>query len=459
MVAAVKEYLSSKYRTRVTLVPGEADIYCAADAKKSGLAILSSDSDLAAFEIKHGSVVWMNSVEKVTSSASNSPATITAHCIKPAHLAKSLGIKSLQVLAFERYVDPSASFAIIRHRARTSNRPTDPMVEDGWAAFVESYHIPVCLIARSTELQLLDPRLSEIVTASISPGPDNTERHIYFPMLLEDPTRDASWAYGTLFRALTYSLLVNYRDSSQSHSCKSVIEHYRKGLSISAPVLPIANISSLLQSAFDALATHTTHSQTSTANGSETLKWWSFALNEVQKRKAETSKPPLTAKDVWRLFRIPQGRSELAWEVIHLHANVHAVLYSFRMLKQALGVVLSGERLTGTMRKTAVELARHLQSLPSIPELHFTPAEVAEDAARVSASYLEQLVHRATSTSSPAPISAELEGHGAARPGKKPRRPSAIPRDTAGRARLINEDSRRSAASRNRFEGLLGNNE
>lgn len=56
----------------IQIVPGEADTYCAANARKTGAAILTSDSDLLAYDLgTEASVILLNSVElsKISSSA------------------------------------------------------------------------------------------------------------------------------------------------------------------------------------------------------------------------------------------------------------------------------------------------------------------------------------------------------------------------------------------------------
>jgi XPG domain containing len=244
----------------VRIVPGEADPYCAAHAKKSASAILTSDSDLLAYDLgSDGSVVFLNSLEAsipLPHDADEGERRLTQTLLGMRYHAPSLTSKlgipcTLQRFCLHRFLDPSLSTAELKVRCRGDlNLNLGSRKEDEWREFQRQYSTDDVVLygedgdrdaeARSgiakcrrrishLHLQGLDPRVAELLMQfqSLNPAPGGTDgqigeaedvedgdqeknMHMYLPLLLEDPFRDSAWSYGHSVRLLAYTLLQRY---------------------------------------------------------------------------------------------------------------------------------------------------------------------------------------------------------------------------------------------------------
>ncbi|KAL2432261.1 hypothetical protein ABEF95_005004 [Exophiala dermatitidis] len=394
MVASVIESLqtSRDWKSKVHIVPGEADLFCATAARQTpGSAILTNDSDLAVHDLGcDGRIVLLQSLEKKTKhkpkpepkplamrktttekEASSSPdpaaSQITALALTPTHMAERLNVSSLLRFGFERSIDQSLSLSLVRERARDDSRLDKYRAE--YAAFTQEY-LPLPSTRTSTTnstpfpvpttLDSIDPRTCELVVDVT----DKDTPHLYLTPLVEDPARDSSWSYGADIRQLAYSvlLLLGNRNSNSSHSHKTVTvtEYARKGQRIAAARIEPLSIPQTQSRLIDTLGLLEDYlSQTSTQEGSQRVNcsifnWYILAFSLVRRQKIEAGKSVPSHTQILQLLEIDDSKSRPSasastrtaqWDDIHLLANLHAVLYSFRMLKQILGYVLLNGRL------------------------------------------------------------------------------------------------------------------
>jgi XPG domain containing len=246
----------------VRIVPGEADSSCAAHAKKSASAILTSDSDLLAYDLgSDGSVVFLNSLEAsiplpddADEGERRPTQTLLGMRYHAPSLTSKLGIPCpLQRFCFHRYLDSSLSTAELKVRCRGDrDLKLGSRMEKEWRVFQQQYSTdgvvlpgededgdtdaePRSGIAKCTcrisnlHSQGLDPRVAELLMQfqSLDPPPGGTDEqvgeaediedgdqeknmHMYLPLLLEDPFRDSAWSYGHSVRHLAYTLLQRY---------------------------------------------------------------------------------------------------------------------------------------------------------------------------------------------------------------------------------------------------------
>ena len=342
----------------VRIVSEEADVACARVAKTSGATIITNDSDLALYDLGYeGCVLILRTFATEEIKCSKEPtftvgaegnrehtkSKLVASSLRPARLAQKLGLPSLLHIGLERSMDSSVSFSTILQRAKDSltDEKKSHKVEEFQAQFQisESPHTPGFS-------EILDPRTSEFVMQASN---CDENPHVYLPMLHEDPSRDSSWSYGLRYRQLAYSIFYSsqcQRNLSLSH----VIEHTRKGPRIAASSVPIWNSTAILTAAkampqdLPTLYSTVPDDQSNESNSLDfacVSEWHAAALCTILQRKVEAGKPPFSSRAVDRLF----GNNEFApskelwkpmWEDMHLLANVHAVLYSWRMLKQII---------------------------------------------------------------------------------------------------------------------------
>ncbi|KAL8938978.1 MAG: hypothetical protein Q9216_003604 [Gyalolechia sp. 2 TL-2023] len=124
LVPAVLDALAtSKYASVASIVPGEADPYCALAARdEGGGVILTSDSDLLVYDtgIHGSSVVFFNSIELFASEtkAGHPNSVLRANIFHPPSISKRLNLPGLQRLAYEIKSDPSIGLSEALSRAR-----------------------------------------------------------------------------------------------------------------------------------------------------------------------------------------------------------------------------------------------------------------------------------------------------------------------------------------------------
>ncbi len=253
-----------RHSALIQIVPGEADTYCAAHAKRTGAAILTSDSDLLAYDLgSQGSVILLNSLElsALSSEAEDREEGMGKQmlCGTRYHalsITSKLALScSLQRLCFHRSLDPAIGISELKLRC---HGPLDAELgsstEEEWRRFMQRYctdglthldddggegdreaqsekarrggNIP------QLHFQGLDPRIAELVTqfqgpsthpahpgrkireseAEVEDEVEDEHRvlHMYLPFLVEDPSRDSAWSHGRSIRHLAYALLQHY---------------------------------------------------------------------------------------------------------------------------------------------------------------------------------------------------------------------------------------------------------
>jgi XPG domain containing len=264
------------------VVPGEADTYCAVHAKKTGAAILTSDSDLLAYDLgEEASVILFPSLEISTPSVSEKEGeklqVLLGTRYHPPSLKSNLGIScTLQYFCFQRSLDPSRSTCELEAQCRKSlSSQLESSKDEVWRRFMQQYSGDVIAVHPDEEVdrradskpprcgyklltsdfQDLDPRIAELVSQlqEIRPDPDRKATaaekydeacekdetlHIYLPLLLEDPSRGSAWGYGSSIRKLAYTLLQHHMLCSPALSCRtsrrpmSIKEYQRRGTRI-----------------------------------------------------------------------------------------------------------------------------------------------------------------------------------------------------------------------------------
>lgn len=344
----------------IEVVPEEADVACARVAQVSGAAILTNDSDLAVYELGvDGCVLWFRTLETQRLKApgpvlcpeaeeSKTHSRLVCSCVRPAQITRRLGITSFLTYGFQRYLDPSATAITIQLRAQDqARRDRQALLFEDFRKQFEITEYPL----ESAFVSNFDPRVSEFaIQASRSTEP----AQVYLGILHEDPSRESSWVCGSAYRKLAFSLFYMVR---HKQSPTHVIEYTRKGSRVAPVSLPLFNSNQILSTAIVMLEKlsirlgHPDHQTDISLTGAQALRletvseWHAAALCTVLQQKIDAGTPPFSYDDADRLFGLEDTQSigsapnpgfKPKWDDLHLLANMQAVLYSWRMLKQIL---------------------------------------------------------------------------------------------------------------------------
>lgn len=330
IIDALKQ--SSRYGALVRLVPGEADNYCAEDIICSGGIVITSDSDLLAQDLGAGEVVFFRDVH------SNDDGHIVSAVFAMADIMQRLGLNGSSDaprFAYERKLSPQSSLQVLVKACKFEVADAK-----GYASFLRQYEdddtIPQRIVSIEGRfcVESLDPRLSEVFYQLILYGTVTGTENIrmFLPILVESHERGTAWEPTTTIRQLAYSLLTHAVSSTTSS-----IKEYRR---VENPGQKGRSVTILAKVEADEKATEilTIMSRLKGlvhGKGLLLLPLLSMTLDvmgchnegkksHVLKMLQSSNKRPVSIT----------GR--VSWELTHFVAHLHAGLYSFRMLKQAL---------------------------------------------------------------------------------------------------------------------------
>ncbi|PGG97309.1 hypothetical protein GX51_07404 [Blastomyces parvus] len=372
------------------VVPGEADVYCAIAARDLGCAVLTGDSDLLVHDLGvEGSVVFFDSFEMGEPTPNDTPLvagaepyiasrlSIRATQLRPATVAKELGVPSFPRLAYEVQRDSRASFSTIIQRAKGNAAAIENSAK--YIAFLKEYDLggheatssARAWIPSNPNAAITDPKLSELYAQYELPAFTVPEEgaHVYLQVLLERHDRRAAWAEGSELRLLAYSLLnLKYSASDRGRRKEAVIEHMRKGRRIAA--IPLTLLAEKeVEERLEAFVQQVNAFVSSVYNDDGAAEgcardpavlWRAFALYDVLAPMGPEER--LGTGKLRRFLERGYCGEKLEWDDIHLHAQMKAVLYSLRVLKE---VLVAGEESakSGLVGERLAELMSEAGSL------------------------------------------------------------------------------------------------
>ncbi|KAL4778749.1 XPG domain containing-domain-containing protein [Aspergillus varians] len=354
----------------VTIVPGEADDYCAYAARLLSSCILTNDSDLLLYDLgNHGSVIFLDSVELSRWDASQPLVSqIKAAMLRPSMAAQRLGISSLLSLAYELKTQPEVALGELLQRSKNATAMAEL---SGYQRFAEEYQNSHCYVqTRTTKrpLEPLDTRISELFWQYELRGEYaiGDYPHVYLPTMNEDHAKRCAWVEGREYRNAAYSILNLSRPINERH--RYVTEFVRRGQRIASDKLQLHDkkwISAQLKSLEACLESL----QSSLGGKCDSLYFWTlFALWDSY--GADSVFSPGDLQKLKQFLRLGYMGKQLGWADIHLTAQTHSVLYSLRILKQLLGH--SNPRDIEMMRLRAI-----LEGLPPLHVMMNTASERA----------------------------------------------------------------------------------
>lgn len=399
IVPSVIEYLkTSKWSRSVSVVPGEAETFCASAAKETGAVVLSNDSDFTLLaEMQDGGVVGMLHSLSMSHSPNGEPSTIHLRCWRPNQVKTRLDTDDLLRVAFERSRDATASFATILQRSQTSNHKDGPEAID-FARFTNQFRSPnestaTTKTSLGPDLRGLDPRIAELICQLTEVNDDSPvfraqDLWVTLPLLLEDPSKDASWSYGRDLRRLAYSLLfATHGRSPSTGQSPSVTESIRKGQRITQDIVEViypTKLADAIRNCIADLAFSPGSTNPHNSNATMPHDYILWALRNVLKQRTATGKnimpsvsirtylglvdPPTSTNPANKKAKPGHPDYEAEWRLLHLNANVQAALYSLRMLRQTC-IFLKDDSRHMSYRNEFDNLLRLISFMPPIHDL------------------------------------------------------------------------------------------
>ncbi|KJZ79435.1 hypothetical protein HIM_00904 [Hirsutella minnesotensis 3608] len=324
--------LHPKYQDLVSVVPGEADAFCAGHASKHGGLVLTSDSDLLVHDLGPGEVAFFRDIHRDLDSK------IVAACFAPRQICQRIGLSLDADLCRFAYEQRRAPHAALSQMVRACSKPPSELSE--FDSFCEEYRhqgggtSPSLGSLPCSQLEALDPRISEVVVQLLSlASMENSQRNdckMFLPILLEDCDRGTAWEPSTPLRQLAYSLL-GMRFSSHEIP---VLEYRRvqstgqKGRRIEA--LSAAEVESVIDGILRIM-----NRVKLLTRARANLYWPLVALvlniSECQRQGKQSH--------VWSVLAqhhrpsLTQG-SNIYWDIVHFYAHLQASMYSIRILCQ-----------------------------------------------------------------------------------------------------------------------------
>jgi len=381
--AVIEAVLASQFAEVTRVVAGEADAYCADQARKHGGTVLTSDSDLVAHDLgPDGAVVFFKDLQIDESTTGETMLKGTRYV--PAEIAEALGLKGLTAFAFAVEKDRHRTFKECVNLAK--QQPDDDPKYDVFRREYSSIGLHSALAGRMNGslpqslqkvLESLDPRISEYVHQLPPPKPEqartNRDYKMYLPFLIDDPTRASAWNSGASVRRLGYSIL-----NLTTLSLSRIMEYGRRGgriASTGTSFLAAKEIVSSCRTLFNILDDECdVYMQLPLP-----AVWRLIGMYLVCQSLIEDGKPLPSRNDVKLLLSGQHAGS--SWAYIHVSAQLQAALYSLRMLGQFLNVFFAAYSSSLDAKEFASllrDLQRHLNALPPLHEL-FPPARLERE--------------------------------------------------------------------------------
>lgn len=319
------------------MVPGEADAECARMSRLTGAAVLTNDSDLILHDLgSKGSVLFLDSVELSDWDPTRpTDSKVKARRLCPTSLSSRLGIRSVRYFAYELSQNPQFGLSELIRRSRDNCDFLD--LTSDYQNFLEEYDYGLNSQAIAQHPQDLDPRISEIFLQYDTQDAHFTgsSPHMYLAILSEDHSRRCAWEEGRSYRALGYSILNLCRPFAERY--QFVEEYVRRGGRIAIDRITMGDEGWITSEM------HSFHTSLSFAQAtfgkkiSSSCFWRLFAMCELFREETNHTAPDVSR--LCRFLRLGYMGEAVGWADVHLCAQIHAVLYSLRILKQLLGLV------------------------------------------------------------------------------------------------------------------------
>ncbi|OAA68423.1 DNA replication initiation factor cdc45 [Niveomyces insectorum RCEF 264] len=384
------------YGPLTSLVPGEADTFCAGRARAADSGtVLTSDSDLLVQDLgSRANVVLFRDIDPRRRDA-DKPLIVPTY--SPAKLCQRLALRpgnGMRALAFELFLDPHLSLGKLVERANREAAITTFPRE--YAAFAEQYAHPgqLAQLAKTYDTAELDPRLSEFVLQCLFPlhrgnegreggtglGPDNSVL-VFVPQLLEDWTRTNAWEVSTPLRQCAYSL-----QQLVAPPQATAVREYTRRASLSSRGTQVELLSlPQIHGAVGAFTACLRRIQTQTETDHD-LQWVILAAHLDIEWSRNAAKESVCLTVLCNETPADGVLDRVTWNTVHWLSQIQATLYSLRLLKQMLEFVLreADEKQLARLAPILSDLHEMLSSVtpiadyPTLQTLQRLPARLKQ---------------------------------------------------------------------------------
>ena len=356
--------LASRFSNVVTVVPAEADSYCAEEAAayegKTGkmATIITNDSDLLIQA--SGAQTRIMFLTGLQRSGEPGSLRVEANVYFPAKIAASVGLDNLLLPAFLMNDDRHLTFEAAVAKSKRGNLDNNA----GFLAFQRELQKPDYDISELPApvietLQRMDPRIAELAHQTMPnyPQPNPQPANMFLVPLIENMDRPSAWMAGHEFRNAAYRMTL----SGASNIVYRVDEWTRRGTTCYADPHPAGlgwkhDLVAFGQMFSDVREFLEGHQATAAQRFKYTAMWYSLTAL-ARRRRRLLSEAEIT--------RVLAGERLGTREEMHASAMCQAAIYSFRILKQLLAL----EKAKGIMEEELAPLVAELEEMPSLAEL------------------------------------------------------------------------------------------
>ena len=369
LVASVIEALqTSRYGHLAAVVPGEADCFCAAYTRMHGGMILTSDSDLLAYDLgPSGSVAFLKDIEM---HATGEGSRLRIGKYETIAIAAQLDLQSLLSFAFAVDEDPNRTAKQYLTRAQELQDGASLPYREFAAQYSTDLLVASCFTPHALSASAfgrLDPRIAEWMYETLdvsgtkipnglqsimSKGIKPKTSLMYLPVLIEDTNRASAWDASVGLRKLAYALLQPSSIELQS----STIEVMRRGDRIAQ--VTVEHLSKdEVEPALRSLK------QLAGQCSASSFQWHSLMMHMLLRYLVHEEKP-LPSKVM--IKALLARRRLLDWDYVHWIAQVHGIAYSLRMIHQCLKTLSSTPQARVIWTAAHIDCLRLLDTMPSI---------------------------------------------------------------------------------------------
>ncbi|GAM91467.1 hypothetical protein ANO11243_095170 [Dothideomycetidae sp. 11243] len=376
-VSAIFQFLlRSRFALATSVVPGEADLFCAQSAQTQPAFVFTGDSDLLVHSLGLQGVVAF--FKDVTFFVRNGISQLTFLKFHPKEIADKLRLPDLFAMAYHvnkdihRSIPDAAALAKKEEPNLREYREFKRLyVSATETEFVSSLKSLGCNEITGI-CYGMDTRITELVfQLRVMGQSDNTSQegrrlYIFLPILIDNPRRASAHQPSAPIRHILYSIL-QVIDPSVS----SVSEYDRKGTSIAPSIITLEMVDGTVQRLIE-LAQWIDGAQQSYKVLPPAARWRALAVVIVLDSKREAEKK-LQSPSSARALILNDKEILLSWDMLHFKAEIQGALHCLSLMKQALifisrlelWLALEAEKLAALE-----QLRSALQSLPPIAELY-----------------------------------------------------------------------------------------
>lgn len=377
-ISAILDVLfSSSYASVTTIVPGEADSYCAEAARAATHAfIFTGDSDLLVQDVgPEGRVVIFKDVEFEDTGGQSHLKVLQHH---PSGLAHTLGVSDLIPLAYfvkQRYHRTLLEAATLAKLQSPVGQAYDEF-RTLYLTHGETTEMMSSLKQHGRQdvmpyLERQDPRLLELVLQlQIKPllaSKFHSPRTIYFflPFLLEDPTRASAFQPSMGLLRLTYSVL-KFIDCDLDN----VTEYTRRGLAVTPAAVMVYGTRQTVDEIKDTVSWLHAILETYPTLPSP-ARWRMVAVAAILDSLRSGGKILPRQEDITATV-LNSTWPKLSWGLLHIKAQMQAIIFTLKLASQILGLLflLAPQVALSEEQRVALQsLHSILSTLPAIADV------------------------------------------------------------------------------------------